>query len=114
MIGRFNRCAAVVVASSALILLAEGCNRTQQPVVTQEAVKLNILEKSDLDVTSQVKSALLRDADLKSFDITVVTTKGDVLLKGQVDKQSHIDSALVIVRGIKGVHSIHDELIIKK
>ena len=114
MIGRLNRCAILVVASSALLLLADGCSKPQQPAVTQEVVQLNSQETSDLEVTTQVKSALLRDTDLKSFDIAVLTTKGDVRLTGQVDKQSQIDSALSIGQGIKGVHSIHNELTLKK
>jgi hyperosmotically inducible protein len=114
MIVRFRSCAAVAVASSALLLLAGGCSKPPAPAVTQPAVQLDSQETSDVDVTTGVKAALLRDSALKSFDIAVMTTKGDVRLTGQVDNQSQIDSALVIARGIKGVHSIHDELTVKK
>ncbi|OYV00354.1 MAG: hypothetical protein CFE45_09485 [Burkholderiales bacterium PBB5] len=66
-----------------------------------------------MDVTTGVKTALLRDEALKAFDIVVVTTKGDVRLTGQLDNQAQIDSALAIARGVTGVHSLHDELVIK-
>ncbi|MBE0627150.1 MAG: BON domain-containing protein [Burkholderiales bacterium] len=65
-------------------------------------------------VTAKVKTALLADADIKSFDIAVVTRKGEVQLSGFVDNQAQIDRALGIVRGVEGVQSIGNELSIKK
>jgi osmotically-inducible protein OsmY len=113
MIVRICRCAAVAVAASSL-LLAGGCNKPPEPVVTQASGLPNSHEASDVDVTTRVKTALLQDATLKSFDIAVVTVKGDVRLTGQVDKQSQIDRALAIARGTEGVHSLHDEITVKK
>lgn len=114
MIVRIYRCAAVALASSFLLLLVGGCNKPPEPVVTQAAGQSNSHEASDVDVTTRVKTALLREHALKSFDIVVVTVKGDVRLTGQVDKQSQIASALAIARSIEGVHSLHDELTVKK
>jgi hypothetical protein len=51
---------------------------------------------SDIDVTTQVKTALLRDGTLQQFDITVLTTKGDVRLIGVVDNQAQRDSAIAM------------------
>ena len=67
----------------------------------------------DTDVTTNVKTALLADADLKAFDIAVATTKGDVRLSGRVDNQAQADAAVKLARATAGVHSIHDELTVK-
>lgn len=71
-------------------------------------------ETADGDVTSNVKTALMRDTGFKGADIAVVTLKGDVRLTGVLDNQSQIDSAIKIARATEGVHSIHDELTIRK
>ena len=68
----------------------------------------------DAIVTTKVKTALLEDVNVKSLDIAVVTLKGDVQLSGFVDNQGQIDQAVKVARGVEGVHSIHDELRIKK
>jgi osmotically-inducible protein OsmY len=71
-------------------------------------------EVKDIDVTTQVKTTLASDPMLKDVDITVITLKGDVKLVGILDNQSQIDHALEVTRSIEGVHTIHDELVIKK
>jgi len=68
----------------------------------------------DAIVTTKVKTALLEDVNVKSFDISVVTLKGDVQLSGFVDNQGQIDQAVKVARGVEGVHSIHDELRVKQ
>jgi hyperosmotically inducible periplasmic protein len=65
-------------------------------------------------VTSKVKAALLADANIKSFDIAVVTRKGEVQLSGFVDNQGQIDRAMEVARGIAGVSTVGNELSIKK
>jgi osmotically-inducible protein OsmY len=67
----------------------------------------------DTDVTKKVKSALAMDNALSGFDITVVTTKGDVRLTGKVDTQSQIKQIIATTRAVAGVKSVHDELTIK-
>ena len=65
-------------------------------------------------VTAKVKSALLADPDVKSFDIAVVTRKGAVQLSGFVDNQAQINRAIDIARGVEGAQSINNEMSIKK
>ena len=65
-------------------------------------------------VTTKVKAALLADANVKSFDIAVVTRKGEVQLSGFVDNQGQIDRALEVAHGIAGVRSVSNEMSIKK
>jgi len=111
------RLTAAVLAGATLLIGGTGCSRQDNPVVVQPAAApaaaSSPAETADIDVTTGVKTALLRDEGLKAFDIGVVTTKGDVRLTGQVDNQAQIDSALAIARGVTGVHSIHDELVLK-
>ncbi len=65
-------------------------------------------------VTTRVKAALLADANVKSFDIAVVTRKGEVQLSGFVDNQGQIDRAIEAARDIEGVRSVSNEMSVKK
>ena len=101
-------CAAVL----ALPLIA-GCNKPAEISGTQ-ASTAETPHLSDSEVNQAVRSVLLQDKNLMGFGITAVTTKGDVLLKGEVDNQRQIDYADQLVLGIAGVHTIHNHLSIKK
>lgn len=68
----------------------------------------------DSIVTTKVKSALLADASVKSFDIAAATNKGVVQLSGFVNNQGQIDRALELTRGVEGVQSVVSEMSIKK
>lgn len=101
------------IAVVALALVA-GCTKTPEAGGVPLPSTSNAANVADVDVTTNVKTALLRDAALKGFDIGVITLKGDVRLIGVVDTQSQIDAAIKLARGADGVHSIHDELTVKK
>jgi hyperosmotically inducible protein len=68
----------------------------------------------DRIITTKVKSALLADPNVKSFDIAVVTRKGEVQLSGFVDSQTQIDRAIAIAHKVDGVTSVGNEMSIKK
>ena len=73
------------------------------------------LEKVDAGIiTSKVKTALLGDPNVKSFDIAVVTRDDEVLLTGFVDNQTQVDRAMEVARGIEGVRLVRNEMSIKK
>ena len=65
-------------------------------------------------ITTKVKSALLSDPGVKSFDIAVVTRKGQVQLSGYVDNQTQITRAVEVALGVEGVQSIGNEMSVKK
>ena len=67
----------------------------------------------DSVITSKVKSAFLTAEDLKSFDIGVETFKGTVQLSGFVKSQQQVDKAGQIARGVEGVKSVKNDLIVK-
>ena len=77
--------------------------------VTTMGVKVD-----DSIVTSKVKSSLLADPDIKSFDIAVLTHNGEVQLNGFVDNQTQIDRAVDVARRTEGVHNVINELRVKK
>ena len=68
----------------------------------------------DSVVTTRVKSALLGDPNIKSFDIAVVTRKGVVQLSGFVNNQDQIDRAVAIAHDVPGVHSVTNKMSIKQ
>ncbi|MBT3067478.1 BON domain-containing protein [Rhodoferax sp. U11-2br] len=68
----------------------------------------------DSVITTEVKAALLADANIKSLDITVTTHKGEVQLSGFVNNQGQIDRALDITRGVSGVTQVGNQMSIKK
>ena len=70
-------------------------------------------EIDDSVVTTRVKSALLDNVDIKSFDLKVETRKGEVMLSGFVDNQAQIDRAVAITKGISGVKSVDNKVSLK-
>ena len=110
----------LLIAALSATLLAAGCSQPPAPMVptapvaAMPAASTAMANVSDTDVTEHVKTALNQDDALKGFNITVVTTNGDVRLNGIVDTQAQIDQALTIARAAEGAHAIHDELTIRK
>lgn len=103
-----------VMLASALFLSITGC-KPQQETSTPSAPSTTMGTKiDDSVVTTRVKSALLSDASIKSFDIAVVTRKNEVQLSGFVDNQAQIDRAIEITRGVEGVESVSNKMSIKQ
>jgi osmotically-inducible protein OsmY len=67
----------------------------------------------DSVITTKVKSLLVKDDFLKSFDISVKTYKGTVQLSGFVASQKAVDKAGEIARSVKGVKSLKNDLTVK-
>jgi hyperosmotically inducible protein len=65
-------------------------------------------------ITTRVKSALLADPNVRSFDIAVVTRVGAVQLSGYVDSQTGIDQAIALVRKVEGVTSVDNVMSVKR
>lgn len=64
-------------------------------------------------ITAKVKAALLKDASLKSAEISVETFKGVVQLAGFVGSQSEADTAAKLAAKVKGVKSVTNDIRIK-
>jgi len=67
----------------------------------------------DSAITAKVKWAILRDPDLKTLEISVVTTGGVVSLTGAVDSQQSVDRAAAVARDNPAVKSVENHLTVK-
>jgi osmotically-inducible protein OsmY len=67
----------------------------------------------DSVITTKIKAQLASDEFLKSFQISVETRKGIVELSGFVDSKKAKDKAGQIARGVEGVKSVKNALIVK-
>lgn len=91
-----------LLVASALMALASACGKTPEPVPPVAPPPVAAIERSDLDVTESVKTALLSDEATKGMDITVVTLKGDVRLTGVAATQLQMDRAVEITHPLAG------------
>ena len=67
----------------------------------------------DSVITTKVKAAILDDPALKVFQINVETFKGEVQLSGFVDSAQSVRKAGEVARGVKGVKSVKNNLVVK-
>ena len=99
------------IAVRFLMLLAvaaafAACATTRTPETTGEYI-------DDSVITTRVKSVLAADDLIKSFKISVETKQGTVQLSGFVDSQKTADKAGDFAKGVKGVKSLKNDLIVK-
>lgn len=66
----------------------------------------------DATITAKVKTALLADPDISGLKINVDTEKGRVKLKGEVKTIGIRKKAESITRGVDGVQSVDNQLVI--
>ena len=67
----------------------------------------------DTAITTKVKSALLGDGAVKSFEIKVETFKGIVQLSGFVDTEDQRSAATRDAMSVTGVKDVKDNLTLK-
>jgi hyperosmotically inducible periplasmic protein len=67
----------------------------------------------DKVVTTKVKAALLKDPEVKGLQVNVETRKGVVQLSGFVDKPEQVSRATEVTKGVEGVKSVKNDLIVK-
>jgi len=68
----------------------------------------------DAALTGKVKTALVKDPDVKARDISVETFKGVVQLSGFADSQAQINKAVEDARNVEGVQSVKNDLHLKE
>lgn len=102
-----------ITLAGAMTILVAGCNKPQDVTGTPPPSTTVGTEIDDSVVTARVKSALLADPDVKSFEFKVETRKGEVQLSGFVDDQTKIDRAIAVTRGVAGVKSIDNKVSLK-
>lgn len=99
------------IGSGTAVLLA-GCGNRDQPPPAAAATTIGT-EIDDTVITAKVKSALLADPEIKSFDLKVETRKGEVQLSGFVNTAAQIDFALKSAREVQGVTGVENGLSLK-
>ncbi len=110
----------------AAFLVVAGCNQQTAPPPAPVSVAPAVIapvaapatttvgtEIDDAVVTTQVKSALLANPEVKAFDIKVETRKGLVQLSGFVDNQAQIDRAITVTREVSGVKNVENGMTLK-
>ena len=108
-----------VIFSGAALILVSGCDtqkadtRATAPATAPVATSVGT-EIDDGVVTAKVKSALLADPDIKSFDLKVETRKGEVMLSGFVSSQAQVDRAILVARGVEGVKAVANKMDLKE
>lgn len=64
-------------------------------------------------ITTRIKSALMANPKINSYDFKVETRKGDVLISGFVNNQVEIDMATVLIKAVDGVKTIQNNVVLK-
>jgi hyperosmotically inducible protein len=100
----------LAVAAAIAALASGGCNRPDTPA--DKTVTAGT-ELDDSVITTKVKSALLADSVGKGADTSVETRKGEVLLSGFVDNPAQADREVQLAKGIEGVKSVQNKLMVK-
>jgi osmotically-inducible protein OsmY len=67
----------------------------------------------DSTITGEVKGAFNNDSGLPISAISVETMKGEVLLSGFVKTQAEKDRAGTLARGVKGVTSVRNDIVVR-
>lgn len=92
-----------------------GVKAVQNNVILKTGASSTVGNKLDDGITTgKVRAALLADANVKSFDIAVVTRQDEVLLSGFVDNKVQMERAIEIAKGIPGVRLVSNEMSLKK
>lgn len=95
------------------VTLMVACSKTPEAMAPAAAPITMGTQVDDAVITSGVKSALLGDEAIKSFDLQVETRKGTVQLSGFVDNQAQIDQAIAVTRSVAGVTEVENGVTLK-
>lgn len=101
-----NRRIVTAFLCSLFLLLMLGCASTQKRESPGEYI-------DDSTITTKVNAAILKESSLKFFQINVETFKGRVQLSGFVDTKEQVAKAGEVAAGVKGVKSVHNNLVVK-
>lgn len=64
----------------------------------------------DSVITTQIKTALIRDENIRAGEINVETYKGEVQLTGFVSSAEAANRAVELARGVKGVTAVRNDM----
>ncbi|MBD8051620.1 BON domain-containing protein [Limnohabitans radicicola] len=101
-----NKTSLAAVAASLVLLIASGCAVSRG----QESVGAYI---DDAGITTLVKSRFFEDKDVAGTSISVETLNGTVMLSGFAKNSLERSKAETIARGVKGVTSVKNDILIR-
>lgn len=101
-----NKTSLAAVAASLVLLAASGCAVSRG----QESVGAYI---DDAGITTLVKSRFFEDKDVAGTSISVETLNGTVMLSGFAKNSLERSKAETIARGVKGVTSVKNDILIR-
>ena len=94
------------ITTALLFATLLGCASTSNREGTGEYI-------DDSVITTKVKAAVLNEPTLKVAEINVETFKGIVQLSGFVRDAGDVSKAAEVARGVKGVTSVKNSLLVK-
>lgn len=94
-----------------LTVLALGLSLGACSVVSNQETAGNYVD--DAVITTKVKTAIFEEPSLKSMQISVETMKDVVQLSGFVDSSQSRAKAGDLARGVQGVRSVRNDLIVR-
>jgi hyperosmotically inducible protein len=103
---------ALGAAAIAAATLLGACEQRQPQAGGSEPVTAGT-QLDDAVITTKVKTAIVSDADARGADTSVQTRKGEVLLSGFADSQAQIDRQVQLAKGVEGVQSVDNKLLVK-
>lgn len=65
---------------------------------------------SDTAITAKVKAALAQDKKISASDISVETSKGEVILSGFVDSPAQMDQIMKVAKNVEGVSKVTNKM----
>jgi osmotically-inducible protein OsmY len=90
----------------------DGVKEVLNEITTGEASDLKDLAK-DSWITTRVRAAILRDADIADINYSVETINGIVYLLGIAQDQAELDALISHTRNVKGVRRVVSHVILK-
>lgn len=97
---------ALLLCVAAVGTVLPGCAGTATRDSTGEFI-------DDATITTKVKAELVRDETVKARDVKVVTFRGVVQISGFVDTPAQKDRAELLAKGVAGVKSVENNIIVK-
>lgn len=94
------------LATSLVLLAASGCAVSRG----QESMGAYV---DDTGITTMVKSRFFEDKDVAGTSISVETLNGTVMLSGFAKNALERNRAETIARGVKGVTSVKNEIVVR-
>lgn len=111
-----NRIGSLVLNSTLaglMTFMIIGCNKPSETTGTPPPSTSVGTEIDDTVITAAIKTALLANPEVRSFDLLVETRKGEVQLSGFVDSQVQIDRATAVAKNVTGVKSVQNKMTLK-